>query len=154
MESTITIGIDDAKLAEKLVQSIRESVKARKASGEFDTEAIARAERYNLSSVTDDAEFFDRYISCLRLVTQVDINDFEIVERRAHFAGFFKKLKRTIWSLLKFYTYHLWSQQNQVNSLFQAAIALSAKRDSELIAKMQKRIDELESKIKELEKKG
>ena len=41
----------------------------------------------------------------------------EIYERRARFTKPLVVLKRAIWKLLKFYTYRLWSQQNQVNGL-------------------------------------
>ncbi len=151
-ESYIKIGADGLDV-DDIVRQIRERADARRKSGEFDMEAVMRAERFNLSAVKDDADFFDRYISCLRLVSQVDINDFEIVEHRARFASLLKKFKKGIWSTLKFYTYHLWSQQNQVNNLFNAAIELVAERDSEQIKKMQARIDELEARLAVLESK-
>ena len=149
-ESYIKIGADGLDV-EDIVRQIRERADARRKSGEFDMEAVMRAERFNLSAVKDDADFFDRYISCLRLVSQVDINDFEIVEHRARFASLLKKFKKGVWSTLKFYTYHLWSQQNQVNNLFNAAIELVAERDSEQLKKMQARIDELETRLAKLE---
>ncbi|MBQ6923618.1 MAG: hypothetical protein IJQ73_03170 [Kiritimatiellae bacterium] len=151
-ESYIKIGADGLDVDE-IVRQIRERADARRKSGEFDMEAVMRAERFNLSAVKDDADFFDRYISCLRLVSQVDINDFEIVEHRARFASLLRKFKKGIWSALKFYTYHLWSQQNQVNNLFNAAIELVAERDSEQLRKMQSRIDELEARLAKLEAK-
>lgn len=149
-ESFIKIGADGID-AEEIVSRIRKRAAERRDSGEFDLEVVARAERYNLSSVKDNADFFDRYIACLRLVTQVDINDFEIVERRARFSFLLKKLKKTIWSLLRFYTYRLWTQQNQANSMLQAAIEIVARRDSEQLKKMQNRIDELEARLAKLE---
>ena len=72
---------------------------------------------------------------------------------RARIAGLLKKFKKGVWSTLKFYTYHLWSQQNQVNNLFHAAIELVAKRDSEQLKKMQERIDDLEARLAALESK-
>lgn len=151
-QSTITIGADNID-ASAIVQQIRERAAERFAKNEFDMETLARAERYNLSAIKDSEEFFDRYITCLRLVTQVDINDFEITEKRARFAKFFIKLKRTIWGLLKFYTFHLWSQQNQVNGMLHAAITIVAERDSEQIKKLEDRIAILEKKIDELSNK-
>ncbi len=149
-ESYIKIGADGID-AEEIVRQIRERAEERRKSGEFDMDAVARAERFNLSAVKDNADFFDRYISCLRLVSQVDINDFEIVEHRARFASILKKFKKGIWSILKFYTYHLWSQQNQVNNVFNAAIELVAKRNGEQLKKMQARIDDLEARLVALE---
>lgn len=149
-ETQIRIGADGID-AEAIVKKIRERADARRASGEFNSEDFVRAERYNLSTVKDDADFFDRYLACLCLISQVDINDFEIVERRARFSGILRRFKKAIWSVLKFYTYHLWSQQNQVNSVFNAALELVARRDSEQLAKMQARVDELEERLAALE---
>lgn len=150
-ETQIKIGADGID-AEAIVKKIRERADARRASGEFNSEDFVRAERYNLSSVKDDADFFDRYLACLCLISQVDINDFEIVERRARFSGLLRRFKKTIWSVLKFYTYRLWSQQNQVNGVFNAAIGLVAKRDGEQIDKLKARISELEERLAALEK--
>lgn len=149
-ESYIKIGADGIN-AEEIVAQIRKRAAERRESGEFDLDAVARAERYNLATVKDNTEFFDRYISCLRLVTEVDIGDFEIVEHRAKFAFLLKKLKKTIWSLLRFYTFRLWSQQNQVNNMFHTAIEIVARRDSEQLQKLQSRIDELEARLAKLE---
>ena len=149
---SIQIGADGVN-AEEIVRQVRERVEKRRKNGEYDLSVVATAERYNLSTIKEDADFFDRYLSCLRLVTRVDINDFEIIEHRAHFAPFFKKLKKGIWSLLRFYTYRLWSQQNQVNGMLQAAIAIVAERDNREREKLQARIDDLEARLAALEKK-
>jgi len=139
----IQIGASGAE-AEDIVRQIRERVAQRRARGEYDDATVARAERYNLANLKDDAEFLERYLACLRQAVQVDINDFEIVERRARFAPLLKRLKRGIWSLLRFYTYRLWSQQNQVNGMLLAATEIIATRDQE-------RLDRLEARIRELE---
>ena len=149
----VKIGADGSVDAAAVVDEIRRRAAERLKNGEYDLETLARAERFNLSAVKDNADFFDRYVACLGLVSQVDINDFEIVEHRARFASLLRKFKKGIWSALKFYTYHLWSQQNQVNNLFHAAIELVAKRDSEQLKKMQERIDDLEARLARLEEK-
>ncbi len=149
-ESYIRIGADGLDV-EDIVRQIRERADKRRNSGEFDMDAVARAERFNLSNVTDDDDFFNRYIDCLGVVFNVDINDFEIVEHRARFAPLLKKFKKGVWSVLKFYTYHLWSQQNQVNNLFHSAIKLISQRNDARVKKLQTRIDELEARLAALE---
>ena len=67
-----------------------------------------------LQNLRDEEEFMEFYLGCLRDAVFVDINDFEIVERRQRFSRALVALKRSIWNLLKFYTYRLWSQQNLV----------------------------------------
>jgi len=74
----------------------------------------------------------------------MDINDFDIRERRAVFGGLLTFLKRLIWKLLKFYTYRVWSQQNQVNGLLLSAIETTGKRYEEKISKLEARIAHLE----------
>ncbi len=149
-ESEIKIGADGID-AEEIVRKIRERAEARRNSGVFDMDAVVRAERFNLSVVKDNADFFDRYIASLGVVFNVDINDFEIIEHRSRLAPLLKRFKKGIWSILKFYTYRLWSQQNQVNKLFHSALELMAKRDSEQLKAMQARIDDLEARLAALE---
>ena len=49
-ESYIKIGADGLDV-EEIVRQIRERADARRKSGEFDMDAIARAERFNLSNL-------------------------------------------------------------------------------------------------------
>ena len=149
-ESDIKIGADGID-AEEIVRKIRERAEERRKSGVFDMDAVARGELFNISAIRDDAEFFDRYIASLGVVFNVDINDYEIVEHRSRLAPLLKRFKKGIWSILKFYTYRLWSQQNQVNKFFHAGMELMAKRDGEQFKKMQARINDLEARLSALE---
>lgn len=132
-----------------IVAEIRARVAERRERGEYDEAAIARAERHNLSNLKDDEQFLERYLSCLRQATQVDINDFEIVERRAYLAPLLRRIKRAIWGLLRFYTFRLWSQQNEINGLLLAATEIVATRDQEKIAALESRVHELEKRLKD-----
>jgi hypothetical protein len=76
----------------------------------------------------------------------VDINDFEIREQRRFGNRLLVAVKKIIWSLLKFYTYRLWSQQNQVNGLLLTAI-------EGLDDKYRNKIRDLETRVAELEGK-
>jgi hypothetical protein len=136
-------GID----VEAVVRQIRELVAERRARGEYDDATVARAERFNLANLKDDDEFLERYLVCLRQAVLVDIDDFEIVERRARFAPLLKRLKRGIWGLLRFYTYRLWSQQNQVNGLLMAALETIAARDRERARGLEARLRALEERL-------
>ena len=141
-------GIDAAALVEKIRRRAAERVQ----NGEFDLNAVVRAERYNLETIKDNADFFLRYIEGLRALSEVRINDYDIVERRKSIvAPLLVRLKKGIWALLRFYTYHLWSQQNKTNLLYHAAISLVAERDAEQLSKLQARVDELEKRLAALE---
>ncbi len=146
MNNILTInapGID----AGKIVDEIRATVERKRAEGAYADPRVARAERSNLTNLQNDDDFFDFYMSCLRQAFVVDINDFAIVERRARLGKLLVAFKTVIWKLLKFYTYRLWTQQNQINGLL-----LSALESSE--QKHRSRLQELEARLEALEDKG
>ena len=135
-------GID----AKKVVEEILAEVARKRAAGAYDDPRIARAERSNILLMKDSDEFVSRYLDCLRELTQVDINDFEIREKRAGaFAKPLVAFKRTVWKLLKFYTYRMWSQQNQTNALILSALEVVASKQRQEIDALKTRIAELEN---------
>ena len=135
-------GVD----AGRIMADIRETVTAKMQSGAYVGAQLARAERFNLVNLKKDDTFFDFYMESLREAVTIDINDFEIRERRALAAPLLVRFKKVIWGLLKFYTYRLWSQQNQVNGLLLSAT-------EELDRKYKDRIKALESRLAQLESK-
>ncbi|MBN1268585.1 MAG: hypothetical protein JXB04_03280 [Kiritimatiellae bacterium] len=132
-------GVD----TEKIVRDIQAAVERKIEDGEYADARIARAERSNLSSLRHEDQFLGFYLKCLRDAVFVDISDFEIRERRRGLAPLLVALKKVIWNLLKFYTYRLWSQQNQVNGLLVTAI-------EGLDEKYAARIKALEEEVKRL----
>ena len=140
------IGADGVD-AEKIVREIQETVARKSDDGAYADARIARAERANLANLRDDEEFLGYYLKSLREAAFVDINDYEIRERRASaLAPALVKLKTSIWKMLKFYTYRLWSQQNQVNGLMVTAIDSAFQNYEKHIARLEKRIAELEKR--------
>lgn len=133
-------GIDAAKLVADIRATVAEKIRA----GRYTDARIARAERANLQNLRNEEEFLDFYLECLRDAVFVDISDFDIVERRASFSKLLIALKRTIWKLLKFYTYRLWSQQNLVNGLLLSAIETAENRNRERIRQLEERLAKLE----------
>ncbi|HMP77479.1 MAG TPA: hypothetical protein PKE12_14375 [Kiritimatiellia bacterium] len=133
-------GVD----VEKLMAEIDETVARKAADGAYADARIARAERTNLLNLRNDDEFLAFYLRSLREASFVDINDFDIRERRSALAPLLLALKKTIWKLLKFYTYRLWSQQNTVNGLLVTGIECMEEQYRERIARLEARIEELE----------
>lgn len=131
----------------KLVAEVRETVARKMAAGEYSDSRVARAERMNLANLSSEEDFLRFYLEGLRDSVFVDISDFDIIERRARFSSLLILLKKTLWKLLKFYTYRLWSQQNQVNGLLLAAI-------EGLQSSQSRKIKDLEDRIKALEERG
>lgn len=125
---------------EKLVQEIRATVEQKSAQGAYTDARVGRAERTNLLTRMSDNDGLHIYLECLHEAVQVDISNFEILERRRYAATALTMLKKGIWNLLKFYTYRLWSQQNQINALLLSSI-------ERVDAKYQQQIDSLKAEI-------
>ena len=136
-------GLDTSKIVEEIHAAVSKKI----ADGVYEDARIARAERTNLVNLRGEDQFIGFYLKCLHDAVFVDISDFEIRERRRFFAPMLIRLKKTIWSLLKFYTYRLWSQQNQVNGLIVTAI-------EGLDEKYSTKIKELEAEVKKLKERG
>ncbi|MFH0880455.1 MAG: hypothetical protein V2A34_12135 [Lentisphaerota bacterium] len=134
-------GID----ASSIVADIQSRVAKKMADGVYADARIARAERSNLANLKSDDSFLGFYLKCLRDAVFVDINDFEIRERRRFLSPMLVSLKKAIWSLLKFYTYRLWSQQNQVNGLLVTAIQGLDEKYANRIKALEDRIIKLET---------
>jgi hypothetical protein len=128
----------------KIVAEIKAEVARKREQQLYSDPRVARAERTNLANLKDEEDFMGFYLECLRDAVFVDISDFEIVERRARFAPLLRALKRTIWQLLKFYTYRLWSQQNQVNGLLLSVVETMESRYRDKIRQLEDRIARLE----------
>ena len=131
----------------RLVDEIRATVARKAEQGVYADPRVARAERANLGNIKDDESFSRFYIECLRDAIFVDINDFEIRERRRAWSPLLVLLKRTVWKLLKFYTYRLWSQQNQINGMILSATEEIESRHRERIRNLEERIAKLEAKL-------
>lgn len=132
---------------ERVVAEIKRRVAENRERGIYDDPAVARAEKHNLLNFKDDEAFMERYLTCLRHVVSVDINDFTIFERRPRFAWFLVRLKTLLWKFLRFYTYRLWSQQNEINGVLLAAIEVGENRSRQRIDRLEGRVAELERKL-------
>lgn len=135
-------GVD----VQRVVREIQEEAERKMREGVYADARIARAERTNLAALRSSDDFLGFYLRCLRDAVFVDISDFEIRERRRFLAPLLISLKRVIWNLLKFYTYRLWSQQNQVNGLLVTSIEGLDEKYAAKIRQLEERVAALEKK--------
>jgi hypothetical protein len=133
-------GVDTARLVAEIQSAVAEKMK----QGVYTDSRVGRAELPNLANFKTQDEFLAFYIECLKDAVFVDINDFDIIERRQRLGGLLVALKRVVWKLLKFYTYRLWSQQNQVNGLLLAAIEGLESRNQERLRALEERVAQME----------
>ena len=132
--------------AAAIVSQVKEAVQAKKDAGMYRDSRVARAEMHNLDNLKDEDSLLEFYLESLREAVFININDFKIREQR-RFAAPFVLLKKTIWNLLKFYTYRMWTQQNQVNSLLQSAVEIVDEHYRGKIEALEQRVEELEAKL-------
>jgi hypothetical protein len=143
--SDVKIGAEGVDVAALMAQ-IKAEVARKTSEGVYADLRVAVAEKTNLDQIKNQDDFFALYLESLREAVVVDVNDFPITERRRYLAPFLVRFKKAVWSLLKFYTYRLWSQQNQVNGML---LALSEELDD----RYKRRIEALEKRVSELEAK-
>lgn len=132
-------GVD----VDRIMSDIESAVASKMDAGVYRDARVARAERTNLANLKDDESFVRFYLECLRNSVFIDIGDFEIRERRRA-GALLVALKKVIWNLLKFYTYRLWSQQNQVNGMLVTAV-------EGIDQKYRNRLEDVERRLARLE---
>jgi hypothetical protein len=133
-------GVD----VQQVMAEIKAAVSRKLEDGVYRDVRIARAEKMNLANLKDDETLLKFYLECLKNAACVDIGDFEIYEKRRVGAALLVAFKKLIWKLLKFYTYRLWSQQNQVNGLLVTAVENLDQKYAARIRTLEQRIDQLE----------
>ena len=143
-DSLFQIGADGVD-ADRVSKEIRAEADRKTQQGLYAEAFGKRGAKIDLRKLAKDGTLIDSYVEALRSGIFVDINDFEIRETRTFLTGFFIGLKRLIWNALRFYTYRLWTQQNEVNGLLLSTVEAldAAHRD---------KIAELEARIRNLEK--
>jgi hypothetical protein len=134
-------GVD----VEKVMAEIRAAVDEKRRKGFYNDPRLAWAERTNLLRTDSPDDLLRDYLDSLAEAVCVDINDFPIRERRGPLARPLVWLKTLIWKVLRFYTYRLWSQQNQVNALLLSALETLERRHDEKIRQLETRLARLES---------
>lgn len=140
-------GVD----TDAIIRDIHASVKQKAESGRYQAAGLGEPERFAPLEFRDNAAFLAFYLENLRESAFVDIGDFEIVEKRPRFTRLLVGLKKTIWSVLRFYTYRLWSQQNQINGLLLAAIEGLHDQQNEKISTLEAKVQALERALNQTE---
>ena len=129
---------------DRLVADLQATADRKMKDGVYADARVARAEKTNLVHLRGSDDFLTFYLTCLRDAVFIDISDFEIRERRRFLSPLLVAFKRTLWKVLKFYTYRLWSQQNQVNGLIITALEGMEEQSAARLAALEKRLAELE----------
>ncbi|MBM4144040.1 MAG: hypothetical protein FJ225_10685 [Lentisphaerae bacterium] len=108
------IGADAAD-KEQLMRDVDRNVRANETAGAYDDAALHEADKMQIRALPDDAEALSRVIAHLRESAAIDIGDFPIVNTGGPFGRLEVLVKRTIWKLMRFYTYRMFTQQREFN---------------------------------------
>lgn len=132
---------------ERVAAEIRTSLARKKEAGAYADPIVGLAERFNPDALRNNDDFLRYYLESLREMVFVDINDYDIVEKRSRFRGILRRFKQVLWAMLKFYTYRLWSQQNRINGVFLSTIENMENRYRDRLGCLEARILELEKEL-------
>ena len=139
----VTIGAEGID-QDAIIRSAEKSVTRKRDDGTYEAAGIDGKTSVTPMQFKTDEAFLGFFLDSLRETAFVDISDFDIEEKRPRFSRALVRMKKTIWGLLKFYTYRLWSQQNQVNGLLLSAIEGIYDRHEEQVKQLEDRIAALE----------
>jgi len=136
-------GVDTEQAAKQIQQAAAE----RHASAKLPMQRLSESKVQSPDGFASNTAFIDALLATLHDTAFVDISDFEIIERRKRWSRPLIALKKGIWSMLRFYTYRLWSQQNEINGFLLAALQGIHEDSCERITELEKRVAELESQL-------
>jgi hypothetical protein len=141
----VTIGAEGIDQG-AIIRSAEQAVTRKRDDGTYEAAGIDGKTAVTPMEFKTDEAFLGFFLESLRETAFVDISDFDIEEKRPRFSRALVRMKKTIWGLLKFYTYRLWSQQNQVNGLLLSAIEGIYDRHEEQVHQLEDRIAALEKR--------
>jgi len=99
--------------AEALVGRIRDRVEEKRRSGAYEGYDLEGIAALDFEKELSEEDFLRYYLQVVERLSDVNYGDFEIVPKGGPFGRLEVLLKKTIWKLLRFYTYRLFSQQRE-----------------------------------------
>ena len=111
-------GVDTNRVADEIASSTQK----RHRQAALPYEALFSGRMRTPETFSSNSEFLERFLAVMHDNAFVDISDFEIIERRQRWSRPLITVKKALWNLLRFYTYRLWSQQNEINGFLLAAL--------------------------------
>jgi hypothetical protein len=99
--------------AEALVGRIRDRVEEKRRSGSYEGYDLEGIAALDFEKELSEEDFLRYYLQVVERLSDVNYGDFEIVPKGGPFGRIEVLLKKTIWKLLRFYTYRLFSQQRE-----------------------------------------
>ncbi len=134
-------GINTDEVAQRMMHDAA----SRHATAQLPMQRLLESKVQSPAGFASNTEFIQTLLATLNDTAFVDISDFEIIERRQRWSKPLVALKKAIWSMLRFYTYRLWSQQNEINGFLLATLQGIHEDSNDRITALEKRLEALES---------
>ena len=128
-----TPGVD----VKKIMSDIQKQIEEKKEQGVYNQYNLDRVTKLEIENIKGDVEYLQWLLKVLNQSWDINIGDPQIVNKGGVLGKPVVWLKKSIWHLLKFYTYRLFSQQKEFNSQVVMAVGLLAKRIDQLEEKVQ-----------------
>jgi hypothetical protein len=99
----------------EIMETVRKRVDEKKAAGVYDRYNLTGITKLEIAEVKSDEDFLNYYLKVMQKSYELDIGEFDIPSKGGLVGKPAVWLKKIIWSLLKFYTYRMFTQQREFN---------------------------------------
>lgn len=130
--------------ADAIVAEVRKRAAARRGAGE---ESIRPPTALDYEKELTEEDFLRYYLQVVERLGDVNYGDFEIVSKGGPFGRLEVLLKKTIWKVMRFYTYRLFSQQREFDCQVAEALQSHYRWSREEIDRLQAEIAELRTQL-------
>ena len=144
-EKLFEVGAEGVDV-EKIMRGIQARIEEKKKAGYYDQYDLSGIPRLELENIDSEEEFLNYYMEILQRTCDVNIGDFPIRNEGGLLGGVEVIVKKTIWKLLKFYTYRLFTQQKEFNCQVTNAFLSLRKYMDMRFQKIHERLDYLAKK--------
>ena len=130
--------------AEAIVAEVRKRAAARRGAG---GESVRPPAALDYEKNLKEEDFLRYYLQVVERLGDVNYGDFEIVSKGGPFGRLEVLLKKTIWKLMRFYTYRLFSQQREFDCQVAQAMVSQYRWSRKEIDRLSGEIAELRQKV-------
>ena len=109
------IGADGVDV-DKIMQKIERTVTEKEARGVYKKHKLNGIGSLEIKELKDSTEILGHVVNFMKKSCEIDISDFEIVNKGGLLGRVEVAVKKVVWKLLKFYTYRMFMQQREFNA--------------------------------------
>ena len=133
--------------AEAIVAEVRKRAAARRGAG---GESLRPPAALDYEKELKEEDFLRYYLQVVERLGDVNYGDFEIVSKGGPFGRLEVLLKKTIWKVMRFYTYRLFSQQREFDCQVAEALQSHYRWSREEIDRLREEIAELRNRLEQV----